>query len=124
MINAYLEEREEILYVHIDGETSIDELTGTARAILSNPELPRNLRVMELANAEIERIHLPEIKELIQGYMDVILSKFASIRHAVVTNNPTVVAYVTLAKRNLSSGFFSMEVFSTEEAAKKWLTRD
>ncbi|MEI7501401.1 MAG: hypothetical protein WCK84_13260 [Bacteroidota bacterium] len=46
---------------------------------------------------------------------------FDSVKHAIVTSEPEVTAYVMMVKAYMKNSNYTLEVFSNNEAANHWL---
>ena len=110
------------MYVHLEGVVTIDEMTRLSTAIVGEYELPGMLRILEFAHAELAKISLADLYQSVAAFMKKNCSKFEIVRHAVVTDNPLVTAYILLLGEELRDSNYSIRLFSTERAAKLWLS--
>ena len=122
MIKIDFNEAEQILYVHIDNETTIDELKQESKNFMSEFQLPKVLKILEIANADFAKIPIAELHQHITKFLKDNFSRFEMVKHAVVTNNPLISAYLSLVVSELKGTNYTIRLYSTETAAKHWLS--
>ena len=120
MIENKYNEEEHILYVTITGEVQLQDMLDALGFIISSPELPRNLKILENAtNAKI--VFKVEELELIVEKLNECLLDFDSIQHAVIHSQPIGSAFVIIITKMIHHSGYVLKDFSTETAAKSWL---
>jgi len=121
MITTRFDHQEQVLYVHNQGSISIDELVNASNDYMLKVNRSKNLRILEFADAELARTPGKEWKK----FLDVLngwIQNFSSVRHAVISVDPHVVANVMLVQQEICHPNYDLNIFSTEKAARKWLS--
>jgi len=123
MIAARFDQIEQILYIHNDGSISIDEIVNAATDFIQNNKLPDTLRILEFANAELIKAPIKEWKKFMD-IPNVWIQHFSSVRHAVISHDPLIVASVILFGLKNNQFNYPLNIFSTEAAARQWLSEN
>ena len=121
MITVRFDQQEQILYVHNHGHISIDELVNASNDYMLNINQSKTLRIIEFADAELARAPVKERKkfnDMLNGW----IHNFSSVRHAVISVDPYVVANVLLVQQEIGHDAYALNIFSTETAARNWLS--
>ena len=123
MIETRFDQIEQILYIHYDGRTSIDELVNAATDFIQNNKLPDTLRILEFANTDLTKAPLKEWKKF-KDILNVWIQHFSSVRLAVISHDPLIVANVILLGLEINQFNYPLNIFSTEAAARHWLSEN
>jgi len=111
---------EQILIVESNKRINIDDVLEFVEKIKNNDTLPRRLSILEdVRNVDIS-FNIEDISKIIYKIKEAI-PKYEIVFNAVVLNKPIIAACVILVGQELGYEKCRCEVFSTEEAAKKWL---
>ena len=121
MISTRYDQSEQILYIHNKGLTSFIEIANSSREYFLNNEVPRKLKILEFATAEPSKISLKERAKL-KTIPNIWIENFSSIRHAVISNDLSIVVNVLLLQKEISHSKYAINIFSTEAAARRWLS--
>lgn len=111
---------EQILYVSQKGEVNFNDMLDKVEFLKSAEALPRKLRILEDALDSVSQISYDEIV-LIAKKIDQMSEMYDYIRHAVIHNTPTNIAFSILTKEFIKSPKYDLRVFSNLELAKNWL---
>ena len=110
-----------ILYTRSAEVSSLDNMLQGLSKLASNKLLPRNLLIIEDgtgAHATFPPIDI----SLIVAKLELVLVDYTSIRHAVVHDIPRNTAMaILIADRFINNEKYVLKVFSTFEAARKWV---
>lgn len=123
MINKHYDQVDQILYVSIEGKVTVQELTALSGEILANDSYPRNLKLIEVAKADFSTSSPKEFLKTTAAFFSSAFSNFDTVRHAVISANPLVVAYVTLLQNDINNPKYSVSAFSTAAGAKEWMNQ-
>lgn len=121
MINSRFDKEDQVLYISIEGDKSIENMTAMAKHFAMTNNLPSDLKVLEIAIGTMTRANPAELCRHVKEFVHGFLLEFNSVKHAVVTDHPHIVAYLTLIREEISDLKYSINVFSTQEAAREWL---
>jgi len=111
---------EQILIVESNKRINIDDVLEFVEKIKNNDTLPRRLSILEdVRNVDIT-FNFKDISKIIEKIKEAI-PKYEKVYNAVVLNKPIITACVILVGQEVGREKCQCEVFSTEEAAKKWL---
>jgi len=120
MLKSHYNSEDHILYIEHIGTTSIEELLDESKNYFLNNNHQNTFRVLEFANATMPKGSVKELATL-KSSIHEIIPKQKFIRHAVVTSNPMIVAIIMLLIKEFGKSNYMLNVFSTEQAAKKWI---
>lgn len=121
MFQSSFNSENNILYNKWIGKVKLDEVKQYFTLLNTHETLPRNLLVLQLfldVEVDFKEGDLAEIATLLKNT----IPKYESIRTAFLFNQPMPSAFGMMYK-NITETFphYSVEIFSTQEAAKKWL---
>jgi len=120
MIILQYNPEEEILIWEFKDSVNKTDVLESFESIVKYSETKKKLKIYcNALNYELEIKHseLLEINKKALSY----ISLFESLRLSVAVNNPKATAFFILIFMALKSTKFTAKVFSTENAAKKWL---
>jgi len=121
MIKTYYNDTEELLSLYIDEESTLEDLAEVSNNFHINDEISGTLRIMEFIDTKFARFSVNDLQMLLKSFLRANSAKISNIRHAVITNDPSVVANLMLLQKKINDIKYSIQIFSTEEAAKDWL---
>lgn len=110
-----------ILQVEDDRDTTIDQMVVAAKNYFKSNSLPRVLKILEIAHGSLVKAPVVDVAKL-KEVVTTIMPDFDSVRHAVVSTDPFVVAFVILLQQEVCLLNYHLGVFSTETAARHWLS--
>jgi len=119
MIEKFYNKEEGVLYITSTGDIELNDMFDCLDYLASEDELPVTLKIFEDATNAKLMFNVEDIG-LIALYNEKSLGKFTSIRHAVILSSPMNTAFAMKASLMINPNY-CLEVFSTEQAAKKWL---
>ncbi len=122
MVKNYFNRNENILYVTVSMNVDINDMFKAIDFWGNDNSLPRKLRILEdsrNAITDFTRTKFEQILERIENH----LTKFDEVRHAVINTNPKNTAFILLAEKLMKLKNYSIDIFVTETAAKKWLNQ-
>ena len=120
MIEFNFNKSEQILYVECSGEIEIDDMFKYVKKLGNDDTLPRKLLILEDAKKSYVQFTEKQLPELITK-LEVILPKYKTIRHAVIHSEPLNTAYAIILDNKVEKENYRLKVFSTVQAARKWL---
>lgn len=109
-----------ILYTRSTDVADLETMLKGLNFIASNKLLPRNLRILEDGRGAHVNFPVTDIPVLVSA-LEKILVEYTSIRHAVIHNDPTNTAFAIIIDRQIKNDKYILNVFSTFEAARKWV---
>ena len=121
MIKTYFNETEELLSLYIDEESTLEDLAEVSNNFQINDKISGTLRILEFLNTRFAKFSVNDLQMLLKAFLRANSAKISNIRHAVITNDPSVVAYLMLLQEKINDVKYSIQIFSTEEAAQDWL---
>lgn len=118
MISYILDQN--ILVISFIGKINNDDIFNYLHEFSSIADLPSNLLLLyDLLNAELE-VAPSDIKK-ISTIADSSTKKYQSVKTAFLVNDPKLTAYSTLFTNLANPNKTQRKIFSTKEAALKWL---
>ncbi len=120
MIKYYLEKKSEILEVEYEGIIVAEDIVKHTDYLLTNPNLPNQLKILTDARQAQYKISIEELNGLLK-LIKKSLHKFSSIRDAFIHKNPKETAFSVLIEQKAIHKNYSHKVFVTKEAAMDWL---
>lgn len=114
------DEKNEIIYLWINGEIDLNEMLKLQDIILDTKNLPSTLRILEISTRAISLLSVNDV-ELALNAMNEKTKRFKFVKHAVIQDSPINTAHTILAELYADRRYYAVKVFSTEEAAKIWL---
>jgi len=122
MIETNFNKEEGILYVTTKGNVKINDMFNGIDLLANMTDLPEVLRIFDNAATSIAAFNVSDIELMVIKIRER-LGKFKSIRHAVVHTDPLSTAYAVIARKKIEMFNYHLEVFSSEQAAIKWLKK-
>lgn len=121
MIEYSYNDRDLILEVNVTGTLTIETIISHYERITNDVSLPRILRVLIDAKSAKFDIKMDDIKSTTDGVTKA-LQRYIYISEAILVDKPYATA-VALLFNNNNGGLdsYDFQVFSTENAARKWL---
>ena len=120
MINIHYDSEKEILFLVFRGSITIQDISSVFENIKTYKQTKNQLKIYcDAKNTELEvsRSEVSEITTNAQLY----INAFGKIKISVVAESPKVTAFFMVIFMNIKNESFMGEVFSTSEAAKKWM---
>lgn len=119
MLKVEYDPQRELVVVITSGTVSFEELIkGTE--ILNREDLPLDLKAIDDATNINYDIEVDQIPFIIGNILNKI-SRFNSVKHAIVHAAPINTAYSLMAETEIKNSNYHLKTFSTREAALKWL---
>ena len=109
-----------ILYTRTSGITTLKHMLEGIERVASNKSLPRKLKILEDAREAKTTFSIKELS-ILHEKLGHSLGDYVSVRHAVVHNDPKNFALTMLIQKLANNEKYGLQVFSSVEAAKKWL---
>jgi hypothetical protein len=109
-----------VLYATTQGTIDFNYMKSRIEAVYSEKDLPDKIKILEEAHGAIAEFSPEEIEEL-TVLMKKLASRFTSIHHAVIHDNPINTAFTMLLSDLVSTTNYHLLPFSTVAAAKTWL---
>ncbi|MBK7212925.1 MAG: hypothetical protein IPH88_06440 [Bacteroidales bacterium] len=120
MVEKSLDTEKNILYVTSKGSIEVEGMMKGIDFLAKAKDLPRNLKILEDATEAKVAYGHSELEMLMLSMKKAIIH-FESIRHAVLSTDPTNTAFAMLAGLMMNEPNYSLKVFSTKAAAEYWL---
>ena len=120
-LNYYLEAG--IVYFKSKDIVSLDDMKGIIDYAIEDDELPRELLVLEDARHATATFGKDDLETMVGYLKEKLSSRFVSIRHAVLHHSPLYTAFSYIVIHKFNDEFYSLNVFSSEKAALKWLRK-
>jgi hypothetical protein len=120
MINIHYDSEKEILFLVFRSSITIQDISSVFENIKTFKQTKNQLKIYcDAKNTELEvsRSEVSEITTNAQLY----INAFGRIKISVVAESPKVTAFFMVIFMNIKNESFMGEVFSTSEAAKKWM---
>jgi hypothetical protein len=109
-----------ILYTYSSNVTTLEHMLQGIDGIISNKELPRELKILEDGRGA-QVTFPPKDLSILVDKLELALLQYLSLRQAVVHDDPRNTALAVLINRHMKNEKYVLEVFSTIEAARLWL---
>jgi len=109
-----------ILQTFSSGVTTLEHMLKGIDSLGSNRELPRHLKILEDGRGAHTTFPSKDISILVDR-LELALADYLSICHAVVHDDPKNTALAFLINSHMKNEKYTLEVFSTMEAARLWL---
>ena len=119
-ISYHFDKEKNILISTITDILVIEDIINHYKLIENDESLPRNLKVLIQGKDFIFDIKGPEIKS-VSKYVISALSKYNSIQEAIVLEHPYSTAIGLIFKEGNKYENYFFKVFSSSNAAEKWL---
>ncbi len=120
MVTQYYDTHEEVLHVDINGELTLTDMFEAMQILLHDQNLPKNLKILENPTKANIQFNAKDLS-LIADKMKQSLKNFNTVKHAVIQAKPMGTAFVIMITDMIKVKGYSLEVFSTEKSARKWL---
>ena len=113
----------QILEVTYDGVISIEDLMEFGNKIMKDKTLPLNLKVLTDATKAVYNFTEDDLTEIAIAFKKN-TSHFKSFRGAFIYEEPLGLAYSILFEKKQEVDNYQHKVFSTKQAALKWLIEE
>jgi len=110
----------DLLHIKYTGIITVDNIIASMKDAKQGFDLPENLLVISDFRKAETKLKFKELPKLVQPTLDVIRSHM-SIYNALVVNNPYGTAMIMLFMGLIKKPNTEYKVFTTIEAAQKWL---
>lgn len=114
------DEKEQILYRRVQGLGDVKDILNSFEILMKDKMLPRELSIIDDSTKAKFVIDVSELEFVVEK-IEKIASTYILIRHAVIHSDPENTALTIVIGNSLKSDNYFFDVFSTEEAAKKWV---
>ena len=111
-----------VLYTRSADNTNLEDMLRGISSLKSNKTLPRKLKIVEDGRGVLVTFPVKDLVVLAKQLV-LALDEYTSIRHAVIHDNPKNTAFAVLIGQQVKHGKYSLQVFSTYEAAREWVIR-
>jgi hypothetical protein len=102
---------------------SMEDMLDTLNYFKNSEGLPARLNILEDARDVKVRFSIKEIPAIMKEAV-LIMKKYDVVKHAIVYNSAIYTAYGLLAEKLVSRGNYYLRVYSSMEAAEKWIKSD
>lgn len=123
MIEKRIDTKGVFLWVRTNTLISFENMLSSVDYLINEITLPRRLRILEDATDTVVSFSIRDFETLAEKLKEV-TKKYEVVRHAVIHNSPKNTAFTLHFKNNFLHKGYNLEVFSTMEAATKWLNSD
>ncbi len=123
MLEVEYNKNENILYSKHLGPITKSEMIQAFNEIEGDIINPRPLYVIEDARKTDVELNVSDVQELVRNIASG-MNRFSFVRHAVIVSKPRYTALVMIAGKEIAHMNYKMAVFSTPNAAKKWLLEE
>jgi hypothetical protein len=123
MVEHVFDKDENILHMKVSGDKEFSYYLNGIKRLYANPQLPKNLAILQDARELRIQLNHKNIHH-VHERLNSVSSRFTKIRHALVIEDPMHTALAFLLKELLKDQHYAFNVFSTKEAAYKWLKDD
>ena len=121
MKNTHYNSSNQVLFITDSDTVNLNNMLNAIQFLSETDYLPENLKILEsasLSTITFNENDLPVILEFAKNK----LSRFSSVRHAVVHSEPINTAFAIIMSEKLSELDYVLMVFSKEKDALQWLT--
>lgn len=112
-----------LLVVKYIGEITINEILDYIISIANDKTLPRDLKIIEYTYNVKYNLNLKEIPIIINELKKQ-MHKFKRIKMCIIHTNPRAIAYYMLFMKKTAIKNYTTNLFSSENAAKRWLLNE
>ncbi|MBN2694739.1 hypothetical protein JXR93_08755 [bacterium] len=123
MIEKKYDSRGLLLIVKQHSTVSLDDMLKGVDFLENSTDLPKELRIIEDARDIELSFNVDDLDILIDKIKKVAI-KYSLIKHSVIHNSPINTAYTMILSSKTLSNNYNLQVFSTIDAALKWLNSD
>jgi hypothetical protein len=111
-----------ILVLTVENELSTKSVIDYYCKLATNSDYPRDLKVLCFISATSYPVKPEDIYAMV-GSLEKTCSKYNSLTEAFVANDPYATVITTLFSKKAKIHNYRSKVFSTKEAALKWLLK-
>jgi hypothetical protein len=109
-----------ILVLTVENELSTQSVIDYYHNLATNSDYPRDLKVLCFITATSYPVKPEDVYAMV-GSLEKTCSKYNSLTEAFVAEDPYATVITTLFSKKAKDSNYSSKVFSTKEAALKWL---
>ena len=109
-----------ILFINTAPEVGLEEMKSGVENLLAKTDLPEEIFIIENTTHSIVRFNPGDIKQ-VELWVNILAQRFKRIKHALITQSSDATALGLLIMDAIKVKNYYLEVFSTEEAARKWV---
>ena len=121
MILTEFDHKTGILFTKFEDQITLLEIVEYIRATKNNKEYPRILKILTDATNSNMNLEFEDLEVIVsENYKSI--EKYDCIIDAIVLENPKETALSFLYKELVKTGKYKFEVFSTQEAALRWIS--
>ncbi|MBN2669535.1 MAG: hypothetical protein JXR60_09930 [Bacteroidales bacterium] len=118
--NITVELKEHYLEVKLKGEVTFQDYVSLMSKVKFDEHLPKHLRVLGIDDGVSLKFG-PSDALLLSKMRDETVSKFLSVKHAFLVEDPLNTALAVLTTSAMKSENYHVEIFSSRIAAEQWL---
>lgn len=120
MIRGKLHESQQIFEVHYEGDIYVHDIVDFINHVSEKKNLPHRLKTITFATKANFKFKHSDLEPVVNAAQN-LSKKFESFREAFIINSPkSTVLATTFKLMNSKSSSYTMEIFSTKEAALRW----
>lgn len=108
------------LWVKTSQLINLENMFSSSDFLMNEENLPEVLRILEDATDSVVTFGVRDFEEIAER-INKVSEKFRVVKHAVIHNSPKNTAFTLHFMNNYINNKYKLEVFSTLEAATKWL---
>ena len=120
MINYAFDDNTKTLRIRVEGKVSVEEIASAYNQIASETPFTESLKVLTDCRGAHFDFKLNQIKEIYNA-AKLVLDSYSSIKDAIVIDKPYETAIATLFKEPIQLENYNFNIFTTDEAAMRWL---
>lgn len=119
-VESHFDETDEIFYVTVKGDVDLAYMVKGIEMLSSDRFPQKRLRVLEDDREANVNFSISDSRIIAEKFKE-IPDKYESIRHAVILKDPKNTAFGLLMSSMLNNGRYNLKVFTTLEAAYRWV---
>ncbi len=110
-----------LLSINYQGNLSIKDIIASFNEAKQNLPLPKDLLILSDFRGTETEVKYLELPKLIGPTLEAIKGH-TSINNAIIADDPKTMAFSTLFRTLVKKSIINYKIFSTSEAAKRWLS--
>jgi hypothetical protein len=124
MISVKRHNKKNIIEIHYEDDIFLEELVDFINSLAEKESLPQQLKSVTFATKAKFKFTHSELGPIVEA-MSRLSKRLNSLKEAFIIDSPqSVVLATTFKLMNTKTTNYRMEIFSTEEAALRWLGID